>query len=137
MKRGSRKKQKADNRLFQKLGMMTCGFVLFAGIFGVGTVYFRKQIALMGAETRTHESQLTQIERLDSRLTGELAIALSPANLRRQNLLFDLNLRPPTERQIVRVTSESQERFVQFRRDELISARQPTAFVFNTTERTP
>ena len=137
MKRRSRKQAHTDNRLFLKLGMMTCGFLIFAGVFGVGTVYYRKQIALLGAETRTHENQLAQIERFDSRLTGELAIALSPANLSRQNLLFNLELRPATERQIVRVTGESQERFVEFRRNELFSARQPTAFVFHPQEGSP
>lgn len=67
------------------------------------------------------ERRLQEVERQEGKLTVEIALALSPLHLEQQNVRFALGLRQPQERQVVRVDSETQQRFVQFRQDQFVS----------------
>lgn len=128
------RKPKPQSSFFPVLGVMTCVFLLIAGVFGLGTVHLRKDIARAAAETRALENRLAGIRLAEIRLTGEIAIARNPSRLREKNEEFVLGLRPPFERQIVRVGVESQERFAELRWNEMTAVRQPTYFAFNLYE---
>lgn len=105
-------------------------FVFISGSFGLATVFLRQQIAVTATETRALDSRLADIERLNSKLTGEIALAMNPFHLEAQNQRFSLGLARPKENQVVRVNAETQIRFAQFRWNQLVDASQETEFTF-------
>ncbi len=118
--------------LGRQLLVLTFLFVFFAGSFGLATVWLRQQIAIAGSETRAMEQRLADVERFDAKLTGEIALAMSPFFLEQQNARFALGLRQPQEKQVVRVDSRTQERFAQFRSDQLASVPDQPRFSLNS-----
>jgi hypothetical protein len=110
-------------------------FVFIAGSFGLATVWLRQQIALTATETRAMERRLVDLERLDSKFTGEIALAMSPFFLEAQNQRFSLGLRQPQENQVVRVDSETQIRFAEFRWNQLVSVPEESRITFVSSDR--
>jgi hypothetical protein len=122
------------NPFGRHLLVLTFLFILFAGSFGLATVWLRQQIAHAGLETRVMERRLAEVERFDLRLTSEIAMATSPFTLEQLNQHYNLGLRPPRESQLVQVNAETQIRFAQFRWDQLVSLQEETLFSFYTSE---
>lgn len=118
------------SNLGRQLLVLTFLFVFVSGSFGLATVFLRQQIAVTAAETRSMERQLDEINRLNGKLTGEIALAMSPFHLEAQNQRFSLGLRQPQENQVVRVDAETQVRFAQFRWDQLVNAPEEPQFTF-------
>lgn len=125
------KKRIQKSPLLTILWWTTLAFLAIAGSFGVATVHTRHKIAATAAESRAIDRRLVEAERINARLTGEIAIATSPARLKELNIALNLGLRPPIERQIVRVTAEAQERFAAFRWNQLVTISEPTTFAFS------
>ncbi|SRR5690606_24031968 len=105
-------------------------FVFFVGTFGLVTVWLRQQIAETATRARAMERRLVEIERHESRLTGEIAIAMSPAFLDAQNRRFDLGLRPASPEQVVRIDSTEQIQFARRRWDRLVTAESEGTLTF-------
>lgn len=114
MKRG---KQKTHSRQGIFLAFL---FIFFVGSFGLTTVWMRQQIAVSGTKTSSMERRLVELERLESRLIGEIAISLSPGYLEEQNQRFRLGLRRASEDQVVYIDGNQQIRFAENRWDQWV-----------------
>lgn len=66
------------------------------------------------------ERRLVELERLESRLTGEIAISVSPGYLEEQNQRFRLGLRRASEDQVVYIDNKQQIRFAENRWDQVV-----------------
>lgn len=128
-------RRKTNSNFWRRLATLTFLFIFVAGSFGLATVWLRQKIAVSGAETRSMERRLAEIERAESRYTGEIALALSPYHLETQNQRFELDLRQPREEQVVRVDAETQTRFAQFRWNQLVSTAEENSFSYYSPER--
>lgn len=127
-------KRKKESILSRQVVIIAFLFIFFVGSFGLATVSLRQQIATSAAQARSMERRLVELERLDSRLTGEIAMAMSPAFLEAQNERFELGLRQPQENQVIRVNKETQVRFAQQRWNQIVSAQEETSFSFYVPE---
>lgn len=123
-------KREMKSILSRQLVFLTFIFVFVAGAFGVVTVGLRQEIATSGAEARAMERRLTEIDRFISKHSGEIAIAMSPAQLEAQNHYFQLGLRAPQEDQVVRVNAETQIRFAEQRWRQLVEVPTETVSFF-------
>lgn len=130
------KKKNSVNPLGQRLVILTCLFLIASGVFGVGTVWLRHEIATAGTATRVLENRLAELERHEARVTSEIAQSLHPAFLKMQNERFSLGLRPAREEQVIRVSAEEQERFVRMRAETLARASDGYELTFSGREQT-
>jgi hypothetical protein len=128
-------RSRKQNHFGRHLLVLTFLFILFAGSFGLATVWLRQQIAESAVATRAMERRLAEIERLDLKLTSDLAMATKPFNLELLNQRHALGLRPPLDSQLVQVAGETQVRFAQFRWNQLVSLPPETYFSFYALER--
>lgn len=128
-------KQKKNSILSRQMVIMAFLFIFFLGSFGLGTVGLRQQIATSAAQARAMERRLVELDRIGSKLTGEIAMALSPVHLEAQNERFQLELRQPRENQVVRVNSETQTRFAQRRWEQVVSVPEETTVSFYAPEK--
>ncbi|HLS28337.1 MAG TPA: hypothetical protein VK041_06775 [Opitutales bacterium] len=110
--------------------LLTFLFIFFVGSFGLTTVWLRQQIAASGAKTSSMERRLVELERLESRLTGEIAIAVSPGYLEEQNQRFRLGLRRATDDQVVYIDGPQQIRFAENRWEQLVRVPEEKSLTF-------
>lgn len=116
-------KSKAQrSHLGRRLFLLTFLFLFLSGVFGVGTVWLRHEIASAGSSTRLLELRLAELERHEARVSAEIAQSFHPSFLEMQNERFALGLRPAREAQVIRVSSEAQERFAHMRSENLAQA---------------
>lgn len=76
-------------------------FVCVGG--GMSLVWLRTEIAASAERTRTIESELARIERLDRALAAKIAAVHAPAYLIERSRQMGLPLQPPNPGQIVRL----------------------------------
>lgn len=123
------------NSFGRNLFAMTFIFIFFAGSFGLATVWLRQQIAVAATESRALERRLTDVERMRDKVVGEIATFTTASFLEEQNRRFGLGLGRPQENQVVRVNAQTQERFAEFRWNQLVSLQEETSFTFGAPER--
>lgn len=127
-------KRKKGSLLSRQFGVLAFLFIFFVGSFGLATVWLRQQIAVSAEQARLMERRLVELERSESSLTSQIAIAMSPSQLEAQNERLQLGLRQPRENQVVRVDRETQTRFAQFRWNQLVNVPKETSISFYVPE---
>jgi hypothetical protein len=88
------------NRLF----LLTLALLVFAGSLGLAAVWMRQEIFQTAARNRALEVRLADLERQLAGVDAEVAAALNPAVLARQNDAMRLGLAVPREEKVARVT---------------------------------
>jgi len=88
------------NRVF----LLTLALLVFAGSLGLAAVWMRQEISKTAARNRALEVRLADLERQLAGVDAEVAAALNPAVLARQNGAMRLGLAVPREEKVARVT---------------------------------
>ncbi len=89
--------------LVSKLIALTLTFLVFAGTLGLGAVWVRQEIFQSANRNRGNELRLADIERRLGEVNVEVAAALNPDALLRQNKAMRLGLVMPQEARVARV----------------------------------
>jgi hypothetical protein len=82
---------------------LTLLLLVFSGSLGLGAVWVRQEISGTANRSNTVEKKITDVERRLDEVTAEVAAALNPSALLRQNQVMMLGLSSPREMQIRRV----------------------------------
>lgn len=91
------------NALVNKIVALTLCLLVFSGTLGLGAVWVRQEIYSTANRSRSVELQLADVERHLDEVNAEVAAALNPSALLRQNEAMRLGLVAPREVQVVRV----------------------------------
>lgn len=81
---------------------------MFAGSLGLGAVWFRQEISQTANRSRSLEHKLADVERRLDEVGAQVAAALNPDTLLRQNEAMRLGLAAPREIQVVRVAGSAE-----------------------------
>lgn len=100
---------------------LTLMLLVFSGSLGLGAVWVRQEIS--GAANRSHafERKIADVERRLDEVNAEVASALNPHSLLRQNQAMQLGLSTPRETQVVRVEESVELRLASKRNREIFS----------------
>ncbi|MFI5335975.1 MAG: hypothetical protein ACHQ5A_04280 [Opitutales bacterium] len=107
------------NVFVNKLIALTLCLLVFAGTLGLGAVYVRQEIFATANRSRVVERQLADISRRLDEVNAQVATALNPAELLRQNETMRLGLTAPRELQVVRVEESPELRLASKRNREV------------------
>lgn len=109
------------NALVNKIVALTLCLLVFSGTLGLGAVWVRQEIYSTANRSRSVELQVADIERHLDEVNAEVAAALNPAALLRQNEAMRLGLVAPREVQVVRVDESPELRLAAKRNREAFS----------------
>ena len=115
-------KKKEANRLLNRIILLSAGFLLLVGGFGVSTVWYRHQISTTANRIGSMETQITAQQRKLAELGVALSRAKEAGRLKRLNEQYALGLGEPAYRQIVRVTENVEARLDQKTSGSLLTA---------------
>ncbi len=87
---------------------LTLLLLVFTGTLGLGAVWMRQEISQTANHSRTLEDKLTGVERRLDEVNAEVAAAVNPDALLRQNKFMHLTLVAPREIQVVRVDGSAE-----------------------------
>lgn len=96
------------NALVNQVIALTLMLLVFSGTLGLGAVWMRQTISRAANHNRLLAGQIVDVERRLDEINAQVATALNPDALLRQNQVMRLALASPREVQVVRV-SESPE----------------------------
>jgi hypothetical protein len=105
--------------LVNRVIALTLLLLVFTGTLGLGAVWMRQEISTTANSSRTLEDQLTGIERRLDEVNAEVAAAVNPDALLRQNNFMHLTLASPRELQVVRVAGSAELRLAAKRNREV------------------
>jgi hypothetical protein len=107
----NRKNESAAARLAPALkAFLLC---LFFVISGVGYVWYKNQISLLGRQIKERELRLADLERQNKMRRDQLAALCSPVALEARVKKLNLGLGPPPLAQIIRLTEPMSEQISQ------------------------
>ncbi|MBI2518525.1 MAG: hypothetical protein HYV95_16745 [Opitutae bacterium] len=109
------------NALVNKIVALTLCLLVFSGTLGLGAVWVRQEIYSTANRSRTVQLQIADVERHLDEVNAEVAAALNPASLLRQNEAMRLGLVAPREVQVVRVDESPELRLAAKRNREAFS----------------
>ncbi|MDI1334969.1 MAG: hypothetical protein PSU94_02195 [Lacunisphaera sp.] len=89
--------------LVNRLIALTLLLLVFAGSLGLGAVWFRQEISQTANRSRALEGKFADVERRLDEVNAQVAAAVNPDTLLRQNQAMRLGLAAPRELQVVRV----------------------------------
>ena len=89
--------------LVNRLVALTVVLFVFAGSLGLGAVWFRQEISSTANRNRALEGRIADVERRLDEVSAQVAAAVNPDALLRQNEAMRLGLAAPREPQVVRV----------------------------------
>lgn len=78
-------------------------WLVFSGTLGLGAVWVRQKISATANRSRALVAKITDVERRLDEVNAEVAAAVNPDTLLRQNQVMRLGLATPREIQVVRV----------------------------------
>lgn len=104
-----------------KLIALTLGLLVFAGTLGLGAVWARQEIFHTADRNRAVEIRIAEVERRLDEVDAEVAAALNPDALIRQNDAMKLGLVMPSEEQVTRVAGEAEFRLASKRHREIFT----------------
>ena len=107
--------------LVNRVIALTLLFLVFTGTLGLGAVWMRQGISQTANSSRTLEDKLTEVERRLDAVNAEVAAAVNPDALLRQNNYMQLTLAAPRELQVVRVSGSAELRLAAKRNREVFS----------------
>ncbi|HWA27654.1 MAG TPA: hypothetical protein VG734_18505 [Lacunisphaera sp.] len=112
--------------LVNRVIVLTLLLLTFTGSLGLGAVWMRQEISRTANASRALEDDLTAIGRRLDEVEAQVAAAVNPDALRRQNDVMRLGLVSPREIQVQRVAT-SPERMLAARRNHEIFSLEPAA----------
>lgn len=92
------------NALVNKLIVLTLALLVFAGTLGLGAVWVRQEIFQTANRSRQVEIEIADVERRLDEVRAEVASALNPDALLRQNQAMRLGLVLPREEVVSRIS---------------------------------
>ena len=109
------------NALVNKLLALTLLLLVFAGSLGLGAVWVRQEIFQTANRSRVLHGRIVDIERRLDEVNAEVATALNPDALMRQNQSMRLGLMAPKEQQVERVGASPELRLAAKRNREVFT----------------
>jgi len=94
--------------LVNRLIALTLLLLMFAGSLGLGAVWFRQEISQTANRSRSLEHKLADIERRLDEVNAQVAAAVNPDALLRQNEAMRLGLAAPREIQVWRIAGSAE-----------------------------
>jgi len=94
--------------LVNRLIALTLLLLVFAGSLGLGAVWFRQEISQTANRSRSLENKLADVERRLDEVNAQVAAAVNPDTLLRQNEVMRLGLAAPREIQVQRVAGSAE-----------------------------
>jgi hypothetical protein len=91
------------SNLINRVIFLTLMLLVFTGTLGLGAVWMRQEISQTANRSRALEDRLTDAQRRLDELSAEVATAVNPRALLRQNETMRLALSSPREIQVQRV----------------------------------
>ncbi len=107
--------------LVNRLIALTLCLLVFAGTLGLGAVWVRQEIFSTANRSRQLQVKLADFNRQLDEVDAEVAAALNPDALLRQNEAMHLGLVSPRELQVVRVEESPELRLAAKRNREVFS----------------
>lgn len=115
------------NAVVNQLIALALLLLIFTGSLGLGTVWMRQEISRTANRSRGLEQQITDVQRRLDEVNAEVAAAVNPDSLLRQNQFMRLALTAPKEVQVVRVSESPELRLVAKRNREVFTV-SPASF---------
>jgi hypothetical protein len=103
------------SNLINRVILLTLMLLVFTGTLGLGAVWMRQEISQTANRSRALEDRLTDAQRRLDELSAEVATAVNPRALLRQNETMRLALGTPRETQVQRVAVSAELKLVQKR----------------------
>jgi hypothetical protein len=107
--------------LVNRLIALTLLLLVFAGSLGLGAVWARQGISSAANRNRALEGRLADVERRLDEVNAQVATAVNPDVLLKQNQAMRLGLATPLETQVVRVDISPEIKLLQKRNSEVFS----------------
>lgn len=107
--------------LVNRLIALTLLLLIFTGTIGLGAVWIRQGISQTANQNRSLQDQICRVERRLDEVNAEVAAAVNPDALLRQNRFMRLALAAPREIQVVRVTGSMELRLAAKRNREVFN----------------
>jgi hypothetical protein len=96
------------SNLVNRVILLTLMLLVFTGTLGLGAVWMRQEISQTANRSRSVEDQITDVARRLDEVNAEVAAAVNPDALLRQNNAMGLALAAPREIQVVRVSGSAE-----------------------------
>jgi len=109
------------NSLVNRVIAMTLALLVLSGTLGLGAVWMRQEISQTANRSRAFEGRITDVERRLDEVNAQVAAALNPDSLLRQNQFMNLALSTPREVQVVRVPESAELRLATKRNREVFN----------------
>lgn len=109
------------NSLVNRIIAMILTLLVLSGTLGLGAVWMRQEISQTANRSRAYEGQITDVERRLDEVNAQVAAALNPDALLRQNQFMTLTLATPRELQVVRVSESAELRLATKRNREVFN----------------
>lgn len=122
--------------LVNRVILLTLTLLVFTGTLGLGAVWMRQEISSTANRSRALEDRCTDVARRLDEVNAEVAAAVNPDALLRQNGAMRLSLAAPRELQVVRVSGSAELRLAGKRNREIFSVETAT-FASNPSTRQP
>lgn len=95
--------------------------LVFSGSLGLGAVWVRQKISATANRSRTLVTKITDVERRLDEVSAEVAAAVNPDALLKQNQMMRLALASPREIQVVRIAESPELRLAAKRNREIFN----------------
>lgn len=110
------------NTLVNRVILLTLCALMLGGSLGLGAVWMRQEISQAANENRSLQVKLADVERRLDEVNAQVAAAVNPRSLLRQNEAMHLALAAPREPQVVRVGESPELRLAAKRNREVFGA---------------
>jgi hypothetical protein len=107
--------------LVSRIILLTLALLVFSGSLGLGAVWVRQEISQAANQSRALHVKIADIERRLDEVNAQVAAAVNPDTLLRQNQAMRLALTAPRETQVVRVGESAELRLAAKRNREVFS----------------
>lgn len=119
------------SNLINRVILLTLMLLVFTGTLGLGAVWMRQEISQTANRSRGLEDQLTDVARRLDEVNAQVAAAVNPDALMRQNEAMRLALAAPREIQVVRVSGSAELRLVEKRNRDIFRVETASFASFN------
>lgn len=109
------------NSLVNRVIAMTLALLVLSGTLGLAAVWMRQSISQTANRSRAFEGRITDVERRLDEVNAQVASALNPDSLLRQNQFMNLALATPGEIQVQRVPESAELRLATKRNREVFN----------------
>ena len=104
-----------------RLIALTLLLLVFSGSLGLAAVWVRQEISQTANRSRAFVAKVTDVERRLDEINAEVAAAVNPDALLRQNQVMRLGLAMPREIQVVRIAESPELRLAAKRNQEIFN----------------